>query len=159
MKNMKLVRGHLSSTYTKFSKKLTFLTPWYAHVRVRIRGLEILVFRKILRTYLMETRYSDDFRLTWKKCTTPTLLATFFLKIQKTSFRWFLHVVAMTHVKYGSLNFFSANSKAKVQKSRKSEISGMSFSMDTHLMNLYSFWSFLSVLFHSARQSSLYQPK
>ena len=45
----------------------------------------------------------------------------------------------MTHVKYGSLNFFSANSKAKVQKSRKSEISGMSFSMDTHLMNLYSF--------------------
>ena len=45
----------------------------------------------------------------------------------------------MTHVKYGSLNFFSANSKAKVQKSRKSEISEMSFSMDTHLMNLYSF--------------------
>ena len=36
----------------KISPKLTFLTPWCAHVRVRIRGLEILVFRKILRTYL-----------------------------------------------------------------------------------------------------------
>ena len=24
--------------HAKFSKKLTFLTPWYAHVRVRIRG-------------------------------------------------------------------------------------------------------------------------
>ena len=40
--------------YVKFSEKLTFLTPWYAHVRVRIRGLEMLVFRKILRTYLMD---------------------------------------------------------------------------------------------------------
>ena len=44
------------STYAKFSEKLTFLTPWYAHVRVRIgvRGLEMLVFRKILRKYLMD---------------------------------------------------------------------------------------------------------
>ena len=42
-------RDHSFSTYAKFSEKLTFLTPWYA-VRVRIRGQEILVFRKILRT-------------------------------------------------------------------------------------------------------------
>ena len=40
--------------YAEISGKLTFLTPWYAHVRVRIRGLEMLVFRKILRTYLMD---------------------------------------------------------------------------------------------------------
>ena len=39
--------------YAKFSEKLLFLTPSYAHVRVRIRGLEMLV-RKILRTYLMD---------------------------------------------------------------------------------------------------------
>ena len=26
--------GHSFSTYAKFFKKLTFLTPWYAHVRV-----------------------------------------------------------------------------------------------------------------------------
>ena len=44
----------IKSTYTKFSQKLTFLTPWYAHLRVRIMGLEMLVFRKILRTYLMD---------------------------------------------------------------------------------------------------------
>ena len=44
------VRGHSFSTYAKFSEKLTF-TRWYAHVRVRIRGLEILVFRKMLCTY------------------------------------------------------------------------------------------------------------
>ena len=35
-------------------RELTFLTPCYAHVHVRIRRLEMLVFRKILRTYLMD---------------------------------------------------------------------------------------------------------
>ena len=48
------IGGHPLSTYAKFSEKLTFLTSWYAHVRVRIKGLEMLVFRKILRTYLMD---------------------------------------------------------------------------------------------------------
>ena len=51
--------GHPLSTYAKFSEKLTFPTPWYAHVRVRIRGLEILAFRKILRTYLIDDPYSN----------------------------------------------------------------------------------------------------
>ena len=55
--------GHPLSTYAKFSEKLTFLTPWNAHVRVRIRGLEMLVFRKNLRTYLMDSPYSDAARL------------------------------------------------------------------------------------------------
>ena len=32
------IRGNLFSTYTKFSEKLTLLTPWYVHKRVRIRG-------------------------------------------------------------------------------------------------------------------------
>ena len=36
--------NHLFSTYAHFSKKLNFFTPWYAHVRVRIRGL--LIFGK-----------------------------------------------------------------------------------------------------------------
>ena len=36
-----------------FPKKLTFLTPCNIHVRVRIRGYEMLVFRKIFRTYRM----------------------------------------------------------------------------------------------------------
>ena len=48
------VRGNPLSTYVKFSEKLTFLTPWYAHLRVLIRGLEMLVFQKILHTYLMD---------------------------------------------------------------------------------------------------------
>ena len=46
-------RGHPLSTYPEFSEKLTFLTPWYAHAHVRVKGLEILVFRKIPQTYLM----------------------------------------------------------------------------------------------------------
>ena len=33
-----LRRDHSFSTYAKFSEKLTFLAPWYAHVRVRIKG-------------------------------------------------------------------------------------------------------------------------
>ena len=36
--NHHIVRGHPFSTYAKFSENLTFLTPWYAHVRVRISG-------------------------------------------------------------------------------------------------------------------------
>ena len=37
--NLKGYSGdHSFSTYTKFSEKLTFLTPRYAHVGVRIRG-------------------------------------------------------------------------------------------------------------------------
>ena len=48
------ILDHSLSTYTKFSKKLIFITPWYAQVRMRIRGLEMLVFWKILRTYLMD---------------------------------------------------------------------------------------------------------
>ena len=51
---MKRLWDHPLSMYTKFSEKLTFLTSWYAHVCVRIGGLEILVFWKILRTYLMD---------------------------------------------------------------------------------------------------------
>ena len=29
--------GNKKSKHAKFSEKQTFLTPWYAHVRVRIR--------------------------------------------------------------------------------------------------------------------------
>ena len=39
---------HPFSTHAKFSEKLTFLTPRYAQVRVRLRGEEKLVVRKIL---------------------------------------------------------------------------------------------------------------
>ena len=31
------VRDHLFSIYAKLFEKVTFLTPWYAHVRVHIR--------------------------------------------------------------------------------------------------------------------------
>ena len=55
MKNLSggaLIGGHPLSTYSNFSEQLTFLTLSYAHARVHINGLEMLVFRKILRTYL-----------------------------------------------------------------------------------------------------------
>ena len=38
-------------TFTKFSEKLLFLTSWYAHIWVFIRGYEMLVFQKMLHTY------------------------------------------------------------------------------------------------------------
>ena len=34
-------------------------TLWYAHVRACIRGLEMLVFWKILRTYLVDGPYAS----------------------------------------------------------------------------------------------------
>ena len=41
------------STYAKFSEKITFLTP------LHIGGLEMLVFRKILRKYLTDGPYKS----------------------------------------------------------------------------------------------------
>ena len=38
---------HLFSTHVKFSDKLTILTPGYAHVRVRIRGVRNVSFSEI----------------------------------------------------------------------------------------------------------------
>ena len=35
--------------HVKFSEKRTFLTPWYAHAPVGIRGYDIFVFREIWR--------------------------------------------------------------------------------------------------------------
>ena len=67
--------GNKKSKHAKFSVKRTFLIPWYAHVSVRIRGLEMFVFPKIWRalfpSYLrFEIRFfyfiSDDFFLTRK---------------------------------------------------------------------------------------------
>ena len=55
--NLLLARGRQLSTYAKFSEKLTFLTPCDINGLVSIlyrRGLEMLVFRKILRMYLMD---------------------------------------------------------------------------------------------------------
>ena len=42
------------STYAKFSEKLTFLSPRYALALARIREVEMLVFRNILHTYVMD---------------------------------------------------------------------------------------------------------
>ena len=49
----KTFRDHLFSTFSEFSEKLTFLTPWYAFILKHIMGLEMLVFREIFRTYKM----------------------------------------------------------------------------------------------------------
>ena len=48
------IRDHPVSTYTKFSEKLTFLTPRYAHVPVRIKRFRNNGFPKNLRTYSMD---------------------------------------------------------------------------------------------------------
>ena len=48
------LRCHRLSMSAKFSKKLTFLTPFYVHILVRISGLEMLVFRKMLHMHLMD---------------------------------------------------------------------------------------------------------
>ena len=47
----------------KIFQKTNISNSQYAHVRVRIRGLDMLVFRKVLRTYLM----NDFFDLSTKE--------------------------------------------------------------------------------------------
>ena len=46
-----IVMDHSVSTNAIFFEKLTFLTPWYAHVHVSIRGKEMLVFQ--IFTYVL----------------------------------------------------------------------------------------------------------
>ena len=41
--------GNKKKKLCKFSEKLTFLTPWHAHVRVYIRRCEMSVFQDIWR--------------------------------------------------------------------------------------------------------------
>ena len=38
----------------KIFRKSNILTPWYSHLSVRIKGLEMLVFPKHLRIYQMD---------------------------------------------------------------------------------------------------------
>ena len=44
MKTSLILRGHPLSTYIKFSEKLTFLTPWYAHVRCAYQEVKSVSF-------------------------------------------------------------------------------------------------------------------
>ena len=46
--------GHPLSTYAKFSKKLTFLTPLIRTRRCAYQGVRNVSFSKILRMYLMD---------------------------------------------------------------------------------------------------------
>ena len=66
--------GNKKSKHAIFSVKRTFLIPWYAHVSMRIRGLEMFVFPKIWHLFSCYLRFeirsfhfiSDDFFLTRK---------------------------------------------------------------------------------------------
>ena len=44
--------GCKKTKHAQFSEKLTFLTPWYLHVRVRIRGQEMFVFLENLACFV-----------------------------------------------------------------------------------------------------------
>ena len=46
--------------HIKFSEKRTFLTTWYAHVRVRIRELKMFVFLKIWRALFSWDSFWDS---------------------------------------------------------------------------------------------------
>ena len=54
LKDSRQYKGSFFKYVRKISRKTNILTPCYVDVRVRIRGLEMLVFRKILCTYLMD---------------------------------------------------------------------------------------------------------
>ena len=67
-KNKKSLRykGSSFSAYAKFSKKLTFLIPWHAHVRVRIRGKRRYFFESF--AYVLNKwslKQSTEVRVVW----------------------------------------------------------------------------------------------
>ena len=78
-------RGQPSITYAKFFEKLTFLRPWYAHVRVHIRVLEILVFWKIFACVDMDEPKNDQRRDKMRtfSCATISNMKLFAVPMQK----------------------------------------------------------------------------
>ena len=52
---LEVPRNHSFSTYAKFSEKKTNITPWYAHVRVRSRGIRNVSFPETF-AYLLNER-------------------------------------------------------------------------------------------------------
>ena len=50
------LREHPCSTYAKFSEKLTFLTPWYAHERFGITNYQY--FRYIRSIFMNQQKYN-----------------------------------------------------------------------------------------------------
>ena len=60
-------RGHSLSPYAKFSEKLIFLTNWYAHVRVHIRGVRNIHFSGNIAYVLNEWPLSERHNIeeTW----------------------------------------------------------------------------------------------
>lgn len=75
--------GHLCSIYAKISKKLTFRTPWYVHVTVRIRGITN-GFGKILRKHWMNNPDNSSIINVWQepKYISEISVKTFFLKVK-----------------------------------------------------------------------------
>ena len=56
------IRDHSFSTYAKFSEKLRFFNPWYAHVHVHARGVGHVSFSKNFACIVNEWSLNDDFR-------------------------------------------------------------------------------------------------
>ena len=81
-------RDHAFSTCENFSEKLTFLTPWCAPVRVRIRGEEMVALRGILRTYQMNYPLSIMwFHFSWNKRETNSIvifIAIFYVEAERS---------------------------------------------------------------------------
>ena len=62
-----LFRDHSSSKYAEFSEKRTFLTPWYAHVRMRINHSSISNKSAIYRPYYLDNLITLIMKSKYKK--------------------------------------------------------------------------------------------
>ena len=88
--------------HAKFWEKRTFLTTWYVHTYVRIRGLEMLVFRKIWRAlFSSNTRFEiipfallpTIFQVLWFKlrCLIKVSM-TIYLKLCQNWYRFWISI-------------------------------------------------------------------
>ena len=61
-------RNYSFSKYAKFSEKLTFLTPFYAHVRMRIRGVRNASFSGFCAKFVKVTKITLKRENLLRKC-------------------------------------------------------------------------------------------
>ena len=96
MKNSSVIRqkvesqngGNKKAKHAKFSEKRTFLTPGYAHIRVRIRGWEMFVFSEIWRALLSCYLLFEMLPFTLLPTNCKSICKKFFLVNLGLQFNW-----------------------------------------------------------------------
>ena len=88
-------RDHSFSAFAKFPKKLTYLTPWYAHVRLRIRGVRNVSFSESFANILNRWSPRHSVMLASKNVMMASIMTFMFLRNCKNWIKKFFIILGV----------------------------------------------------------------